>query len=300
MKLPSVALYATVHPAVKGFVPAWYESVRKQSDEAFDLWLGVDAMTKAEVVETLGGDPRAHWVIAEAGENGSSVRLRAMQRMVAHYDGVIFVDSDDVMLPSRIAEARRALQEHDVVGCPLRVIDREGVELGPRFGPERDWRAQQLLVRYNVFGLSNSAYRSSVLRRCLPFPNDCILIDWYLATRAWLGNADLWFDTTAHMLYRQYDANIARIIPPFRPEDIRAATQRVLAHYSFVLPRADAEAPQHAAALRAAQRDIAAFRTTIDSSPDALQVYTQSLNELPPRYVWWWAVANPQLSHLWN
>lgn len=289
-----------MYPAARRFLPAWYDSVLAQVDKEFELWVGVDAMTKADVVDCLREEPEAHWVVAKSGDTGTSVRLRAMQQMVARYDAVIFVDSDDVMSPSRVAHDRKELQRHDVVGCALRVIDEGGADSGVLFGPEPDWRPDQLLVRHNVFGLSNSAYRSDVLRGCLPFPPDCVLIDWFLATRAWLGGADLWFDATPRMGYRQYGRNIARIMPPFTANEVVDATQRVLGHYGFMLPVAAATAPDRAVALRAAQQEVATFDAVMRDAPTTLAAYTRALNSLPTRYVWWWAVANPQLRHLWS
>jgi len=26
----------------------------------------------------------------------------------------------------------------------------------------------------------------------------------------------------------------------------------------------------------------------------------RALNRLPPRYIWWWSVANPELEDLWK
>jgi len=297
---PKLALYATVYPAVRRFLPAWYRSVQDQVDDGFDLWLGVDAMTKADVVACLGTEPTAHWVVAEHGDTGTSVRLRAMQRIVDRYDAVVFVDSDDLLSPTRIAEDRKQLQRHDVVGCALRVVDESGADTGVIFGPAPEARPDEDLARYNVFGLSNSAYRSDVLRRCLPFPSECVLVDWFLATRAWLGGADLWFDATPRMRYRQYGLNIARIIPPFTAQEVSNATQRVLGHYDLVLPLAHGTNPAHTEAMRAAQREVATFASAVRDAPAKLAAYTRALNCLPTRYVWWWAVANPQLRHLWS
>jgi hypothetical protein len=299
MKYPTCALYSTVFPQVGRFLPAWYESVDAQTDRSFDLWLGVDGMTRADVAECLGFEPEAHWVLPEPGDTGASIRRRAMERIVDRYDTIVFVDSDDVMLPQRVAESRRALELHDVVGCALRIIDEDGIDLDAVVEPGADWRPERLLPRYNVFGLSNTAYRTAVLRRCLPYPTDCVLVDWFLATRAWLDDADLWFDVVPQMLYRQYPRNTARAIPPFRARDVMQATQRVLGHYAFVLHDAGASSP-HTATLHAARAEVAEFHRAMHDEPTRLDAYTQSLNALPPRYVWWWSVANPQLRHLWN
>ena len=36
------------------------------------------------------------------------------------------------------------------------------------------------------------------------------------------------------------------------------------------------------------------------ASPERLASYVRALNSLPPRYIWWWSVANPELEDLWK
>ena len=61
------------------------------------------------------------------------------------------------------------------------------------------------------------------------------------------------------------------------------------------------ELPQAArAALEAARTRAERFRGAVAGSPDVLRRYVAALNELPARFVWWWAVANPELEHLWT
>ena len=63
---------------------------------------------------------------------------------------------------------------------------------------------EHLLVRNNVMGLSNTAYRSDLLRRCLPIPTEAELMDWLLAVRSLALGARLQFDPEPRMWYRQY------------------------------------------------------------------------------------------------
>ena len=153
-----------------------------------------------------------------------------------------------------------------------------------------------------MFGLSNSAYRTSILRRCLPLAGQPSSIDWLLATRAWALGARLAFDATPRMVYRQDAANIARVLPPFSEAEVRAATERVLGHYRVVL---DTPALGDAAGTRGGARPGASSRRGVrgvdsKTAPSTLRRYTEALNALPPRYVWWWPVANPELENVWR
>jgi hypothetical protein len=102
------------------------------------------------------------------------------------------------------------------------------------------------------------------------------------------------------MDYRQYGWNMARVLPPFRCGDITEAAGRVLKHYEAILPIVPEGALQWRDAFLAAQREVAAFARVMSDSPSCLEAYTRELNEMPPRFVWWWCVANSQLEYLWK
>lgn len=300
MRAERLAVYTTWYPGVEKYLPDWNRSLASQTDRDFDVWIGVDALDAEREAAALGGLPDARWVAAEPGDPPARVRERAMNRLVEDYAAIVFVDSDDVLLPTRIAAARAALELHDVAACALRIVDERGRDLGLVFGrsEEGDWGG--FLPRHNVFGLSNSAYRSEVLRKLLPLPADCILIDWLLASRAWASGRDLYFDPEPRMAYRQYAANVAKVLPPFTETDILRATERVRSHYHLLLDDPSWTIPPPFRSLLAAARErFAAFEGFVLDSPENLARYVEALNGLAPRYVWWWAVANPELEHLW-
>lgn len=296
-----LALYTTWYPGVEPYLAAWHRSVAAQTDPDFDVWIGVDALDGGSLASDLGPGPSLHLLAQPSGSSPARVRGNAIAALLDRYAGIVFVDSDDLLEPTRVAAARRALDSADVSACALRIIDGAGRDLGLVFGDGNpaDW--SDFLPRYNVFGLSNSAYRTSILRRCLPLGSDSPLVDWLLATRAWALGARLDFDRTPLMAYRQYAANIARVLPPFSEAEVRAATERVLGHYRAVLDTPGwAMPPGPAAALGRAHRRAAEFAEAIEKAPSTLRRYTEALNVLPPRYVWWWLVANPDLENVWR
>jgi hypothetical protein len=300
MKAERLAVYTTWYPGVEKYLPEWNRSLASQTDRDFDVWIGVDALDAEREAAALGGLPDARWVAAEPGDSPARIRERAMNRLVEDYAAVVFVDSDDVLLPTRVASARVALKEHDVAACALRIVDERGRDLGLVFGrpEEGDWGG--FLPRHNVFGLSNSAYRTEVLRQLLPIPTDCVLIDWLLATRAWAWGGDLFFDAEPRMAYRQYGANVAKVLPPFTAADVVRATERVRSHYHLLLDEPSWKIPPSSRSLLAAARKgFTAFAGFVFESPENLVRYVEALNGLAPRYVWWWAVANLELEHIW-
>lgn len=300
MSADRLALYTTVYPAVVPYLAEWYASVRAQTDQGFDLWIGVDALTRDEVVAAMGADPGASMVIAPAGASPAQVRARAIDHMVGSYDGIVFTDSDDLLHPTRVAAARAALEHSDVAACALRMVDAEARDLGVDFGPAEGEDPVEMLPRNNVFGLSNTAYRTSILRCCLPIPAQNPLVDWLLATRAHALGATMTFDATPLMSYRQHGDNIARVLPPFTGREVEAASRHVLRHYKSLLQGPAALSDPQRSIFDAESRRVRTFHLSLAASAERRQRYLDALNALPPRYVWWWCVANPKLEDVWR
>jgi hypothetical protein len=286
---------------VESFLQQWYASVRDQTDQDYQLWIGLDAIAVDTVKDAMGADPNAIWVSGASGDTPAQVRQRALGPISEACDGVVLVDSDDILHPSRVAAARVALRTGDLAGCALRLVDQHGCDLGlrmqlpPQAGPE------DVLPRNNVFGLSNSAFRSDLLRRCLPIPADAVLVDWFLATRAWLFGAKLTFDSAVRMDYRQHGANTARAMSPYSAEQVVQDTDRVRHHFQIL--RASAMASVVAARFISVERvatDVETFYEQVVRQPIRLEQYVHALNnlELPP--LWWTSVAHPLLKQMWG
>ena len=299
MRPERLALYATIHPVAMPFVEAWHRSVRAQTDRRFDLWIGIDGVTPDDVARAVGEPVDATWVTAVPGDTPASLRGEAMRRMVERYDAVVFTDADDVLVPTRVEAAREALAWCDVTACALQLVDDAGADLGATLAPPPRRLPSAMLPRWNVFGLSNTAYRTETLRRCLPIPRETVLIDWYLATMAWTAGARLSFDPQVHMLYRRHAANAAPILPPYAASDVRTATDLTLNHFEVVLGALGAPTERRAR-LAAARERVRVFRDAVLRSPTALDAYTQALNDTPPVFCWWACVAHPDLEAMWT
>lgn len=298
--LNSLALYTTIYPGVEPYLQAWYRSVLEQADRDYQLWIGLDALEVAAVVRALGGEPQATWVMAAPGETPAQIRQRAFTQIVEACDGVVLVDSDDVLHPSRVAAARVALETSDLDGCALRLVDQQGQALGLTFALPPALAPDTVLPRNNIFGLSNTAFRSSLLRRCLPIPAEVALVDWFLATRAWLYGARLSFDSVARMDYRQHANNLVGLRYPFSAQQVIRETERVRCHFRFLYSalKGDYIGARWAELERVAV-DTEAFYRQVVLTPSRLEAYLQTLNALKPAPVWWTCVAHPALRHLW-
>lgn len=296
----AVALCTTVYPGVERFLPAWYRSVRAQTDQDFRLWVGLDSVGVRDAKDAMGSDPDAIWIAAAPGDSPAEVRQRVLEQVVERCDAVVLVDSDDVLHPHRVASARAALESVDLAGCALRLVDEQGAALGMTFGLPPRAKPDEVLPRTNVFGLSNSAFRSDFLRRCLPIPADAVLVDWFLATQAWLMGARLAFSPQVAMDYRQYSGNMARVRQPFGVRQVVQDTERVRAHFRMLQdsPRAGAM-PDRLEELRVVAADVEVFYRRVVLEPATLRRYVEALNILQMTPLWWSCVANPALQTMW-
>ena len=297
-----LAVYTTIYPAVLKYLPEWYQSVQAQIDSDFELWIGLDALKRADVEDSLGYHVEARWVQAPADSTPAEVRDLALTQLIAAGCDVVLVDSDDILHPSRVTAARQELRISDLAACALKIVDESGQPLGSEFNFDPALKLSQILPGNNVFGFSNSAYRRELLERCLPIPKDAVLVDWYLATRAWLFGAELSFDHYVRMKYRQYDVNTARVRLPFRPDQILSDSVLVRRHFQLILASGGQEhfLPGRWAQFLRVARDIEQFERYINRSPANLNAYLESLNRAVKQPIWWTSVAYSPLAHIWK
>lgn len=291
------ALFSTVHPAAAPYVRDFLRSVEEQNDRDFTLWLAFDLIEPAHFREALTPFDDVQVVLSE-NDTPASLRQRALERILPTCEAVIFVDSDDILYPNRVREAKRGLHDYDVYGCPLELIteNSEHLNLCLDAPPTEDWIVTMPYT--NVFGLSNTAYRKRTLEQLLPVPTGVTLVDWFLATRAHLSGSRLGFGKTAHMAYRQYPDNTARVLPPFSPAYITRASQLVLEHLHAIINHSETfelSLEPFSARLHEVERFVTAMQK------GKLEAYTAALNARSQKvYLWWEYVAHKELSHLWN
>lgn len=297
----SLAVYTTVYPGVEQYLVDWYDSVRRQTDQDFQLWIGLDTLDRQSIQKMLGYDLQARWVMVPYGSTIAQVRQLALSEIVEACSGVVLVDSDDVLHPSRVAAARAGLAASELEGCALSLVDQHGNDLGLTFDLPAQVGPDEVFPRNNVFGFSNSAFRSDLLRRCMPIPAGAVLVDWFLSTRAWLLGATLTFDRVARMDYRQHPANTARVRPPFGPEQVISDTALVRHHFDTVLAEMGPQfLADRIAALRCVAAEVEAFYQQIVLHVGQLNEYVQALNQSHPAPLWWSSVANPALKQMWT
>ena len=298
-----LALYTTVYPGVERFLPSWYASVLAQTDHDFDLYIGTDQIEPRAVFSAVGNEFEAVWVAAAGCSTPASVRQAGIDHILASrnkYQSIVFVDCDDVMHASRVESARTQVLNADVAGCAMDIVGEDNQPTGICFGPVSSASIPQMLATVNVFGLSNTAYRTDVLRNIPPSPPSCRLMDWFLATAAWGQGARFSFDNTPRMKYRQYGHNTACVLPPFTTEYICRATALVLDHYQLVLSQMPKMPKAIRSELESARANVQLFSSLVAESPEMCERYVLRLNKLPASHFWWDWIAHPALEDQWK
>jgi hypothetical protein len=296
-----LAVYTTIYPGVEAYLPDWYRSVQAQTDQDFQLWIGLDGIEAGAVEAVIGAHLEAVWVPSKPDNTPAWIRQRSLAQIVEAFDAVVLVDSDDILHPTRVAAARAALQTSELAACALRLVDQHRQDLRTTLTLPGQAVPDNVLPRNNVFGFSNSAYRSELLRRCLPVNSGIALVDWFLATKAWLMGARLSFDPVVRMDYRQHGANMAPICFPFVANQVIRDTKKVREHYSLLLASPmENVLPDRWAQVEEVATDVQLFSEQVVSQPKRLEDYLRNLNTLEPQVVWWWDVAQPALQWMWK
>lgn len=300
MSYNTIALFTTAYPEGKEFLPDFFNSLSYQTDMKFDLWVGLDRIHEREISKFFSDDYPVIYIERKKTESNIMLRQRAIEKMVERYQSIVFVDSDDILAPSRVSASRSSMKHYDVYGCAMKIIDEKGADMNISFKMPPRIDISSLIPQFNIFGLSNTTYSCSVLKKCLPFPSDCVLLDWFLATRAWLQGARMCFDPEERMLYRQWSLNTARVVPPFTPEIILLSTERVLYHYHCILNNIPEILETKRILFENAINNVKLFHDSIVKSPKVLEEYLMRLNQQPSNHIWWVCVAHPELEEIWK
>lgn len=294
--VPRVAVYTVLYPASLRYFEEFWRSLAPQLEEGFDAIVSLDAVTEDEVRALVGADAAVRFLPAEPGSTPAEIRSTALAHLTGSYDGIVLVDTDDVLLPGRLSGAAAALESVEVHACAMRVVDEtlepiDDVVFAPTpVQVEALPHDAELLARVNVFGFGNGAYRSDALARSLPVPQDTLMVDWLVASRAYLAGSTFGFDLAPRVLYRQYGRNSAGVLPPFEAWRVKRDALRVADHHEKLL-REGRETVREVAPFERARSLSEGFLRWLDGEGRAA-AYAERLTHVKRRsWLWWEHVA---------
>lgn len=324
-----LALFTVVHPASLPFFRAFYDSAAAQTDASAELVMVTDGVTEGELEARAGRPVRGRVLPARPGATPAALRQEALVPLCARVDAVVLADSDDVLHPHRVARARAALRGADAAASAMTLVDAGGAPLGARFGAGDRGAWSEALTRWNVFGFGNGAYRSELLADCLPVPEDTVLMDWLVITRALARGARLHFDEVPAVDYRIHGSSLAHVLPPFTAEELARGAGRVRAHLERARADDALDAPTEAAgrlrgALADAADELERFEARVLDDPGTRARYLEAINRgpappsegpgrdqrdpppnahctpMPAVYRWWEWIASRRHRQLWT
>lgn len=290
------ALVTAIYPAVTKYLWDFFESLRQQSDQDYELWIGLDGISEKEVLHAAGLFSNIYSVKAPCKATPAVVRNKVLEQALQNCDTVALVDADDILDKTRVEAAKNSALKYDVTATAMQYVDNEGEKIEGLFDPSF---GDPSLVMDNVFGFSNTTWRSQVLAKLTPVPVDCVLMDWFVSSLALYSGATLGYDRKTRMYYRQHPGNIAASRPPFIPKQIIKATELVLGHYELLIATFANSKIEQIDKIKEAKNFVAHFFKAI-TKQDVLEKYVAELNALPDRHVWWSCVAHPELEEIWK
>ncbi len=273
------ALYTTLYKQALPFWEDFFDSVLNQTDKDFDLVLCLDGIQQAEVSIPLSFKNSIFFT--PQSKMIASVRQECWQVLCNQYDAIIMVDADDVLKPKRVENAKNGLKNADIDVCGLQLVDKNLKNMPYVLEPKGEEAVAKYIIQCNDIGLSNTAYRTSLLEKLMPFPNDLKILDWFLAIRAVEQNAMFNKRADLDMLYRQYDGNIANFIPPYTIEYVERQTDRVITFWDTTIPYLGGFKEKAQKRLK----EVIASKTMINDA------YISRLHESQENLKWWHMVA---------
>ncbi len=287
------AVYTTFYPSMFKYADDFLNSVAEQNDSEFDLWISLDGLEPKQI--KLPNNLSPNYQQIKQAKNPIEMRKLALSEIAKDYDAIVLVDSDDILYPNRVKAAKMSLGNYDVYACSLDLIAEDGKALGLEFRTQNQENWLEFLTDKNVFGFSNTAYRTNILKEIIDIPCQTIMMDWLVVLKALVNqNARLYFDHDIHMAYRQYAKNVNNIISPLSSGNIIRASKLLLDHQLIL------EKELH---------DIEPFKkhfATVDlfaeyiSNEANLANYLRELNSQKQVFYWFEQIAYQELEYLWN
>lgn len=295
-------LCTSIHSGSINYLNEWWISVLNQTKLDFDIVLSVDGID-FDLDKLLLGHEQFNIKLFCFNEDKTigEIRNTLIEYCSENYDKVIFVDTDDILANNRVATSLDSLDQFDFTFCKAYLIDEESNVLPwvlKRSSSIKD------ICEFNSFGLSNSNYKSFVLREILPIPKDCKIVDWFIATLAFLFRYKSGYVSETFMKYRIYEENVTKVIPPFSQNDINIKTNYVLNHYDFIMDAINKSSNKihknDIEIFKYRNKSVQEFHFTFSNDVEYAKNYVNSLNKYLlenniDKISWWNVVANTEI-----
>lgn len=209
-----VAFLTTVFPTKDKFLITFFDSLEQQTYKNFDIIVVNDGYKKLQVFQQKYKNLK----IIELPYKNTPAKNREYginYCIDAHYDILIFGDSDDYFAENRVAKSLELLKSYDIVVNDLSLFNEDGI-YEEKYISHRVNNLSNINFDFirdkNIFGLSNTAINLNNNPNIV-IPDDLIAVDWYIFSTLLMEGKRAVFINETISYYRQHQQNVVGFKP---------------------------------------------------------------------------------------
>jgi len=231
----NTALFTVSYPAVRPYISDFLNSLCKQTDKNFVLYLLNDGLS--DIWRFLEGIDFSIKVLEQEG-HPAALRKAGIQWAISEgAESIIFADADDYFADNRVEISKKMMFDHDIICNEILLTGQryhQPVPLLGRLLKDEMEITTENIVNGNCLGLSNTSIKVDKMSELMSeIPDDIIAFDWTFFTLCLHVGAKAIFTNNTQTYYRQHSDNIAS--PCFFSEEqiLRGVTVK-RDHYKFL------------------------------------------------------------------
>ena len=204
MKKSSTAFLTTVFPSCKQYLDDFFKSLSNQTDSDFDVIVINDCLE--DFIFFIKKYKKLNIIEIKSSKSPIQNRIKGLNHILDdNYSNLIFGDSDDYFSENRVSVSKEILTKNDIAVNDLVLFDE-------KFKTESIFKDIKFLkhdlVHRNIFGLSNTAIRTKILKNLSLEPEvEIVAYDWYLFSLLVFNDFSFKFSSETNSFYRQYSSN---------------------------------------------------------------------------------------------
>lgn len=223
-------VFGVVYPGVEDYIDDYAESINDQDYQEFDILI-IDDGLHIDLTKKFNKD--IDIIFSENKYSKAEIRQLSIDYAIQKgYRNIVFTDTDDFFSRDRIANAVKMLNSYDFVINELVVTDNGGhiaeYQIWDKFINQKNLVIDSFLDS-NIFGLSNSAVRTSLLKQIL-LPDEIIASDWIIVSQLLLAGAE-GIISDSKTYHRQTENNDVGIRFQLTPNRLRKGILAKRLHY---------------------------------------------------------------------
>lgn len=235
MEKSKTVFLTTIFPASEVYLDDFFSSLQTQTYKDFDVLVINDGIENLIDYETK----YVNLNIIEkkvSKEPSKNREIGINWALKLGYKYIVFGDSDDYFSENRIQRTVESLQSNDIVFNELVVFNKKyRINNFLMNQIEKLDRIQETIYQGNVFGFSNIAIKSDIIKKKICFDENLIAVDWFFITTLLIqNNYQVKFLADVQTYYRQYNNNTIGLSMQLTEEKLILGIKVKEIHYSAI------------------------------------------------------------------